>query len=67
MATAMTTPIISSPSARPIQSGESTHHHYQSIFPSSLSVMNTIARRPAKPIPLDDELDDLLMLFLLGF
>lgn len=38
-----------------IHSGDRTHHHDQSILPMSFSVMNTIASRPAKPMP--DELD----------
>jgi hypothetical protein len=35
-----------------IQSGDSTHHQLQSIFPVSLSTMNTIVNTLGIPIPL---------------
>jgi len=38
-----------------IQMGASTHHHDQSILPSSLSTTNTIVSSPTKPMPPDDE------------
>jgi hypothetical protein len=44
-----------------IQMGDNTHHHDQSILPSSLSVMKTSVKTPVKPIPPDDEFDELLM------
>ena len=52
----------------PIQSGERTYNHDQSITWVSLSTMNTIARSPQNPIPPDELLEDdddefLLMLF----
>ena len=34
-----------------IHIGDSTHHHDQSIFPMSLSVMNTMVSKPTNPIP----------------
>src|SRR3982751_149687 len=37
--------------ASPIQSGESTHHHDQSMYPVNLRPMNRTVRRPVKPTP----------------
>lgn len=31
--------------------GDNTHHHDQSIYPVSFSVIKTIAKRPVNPIP----------------
>jgi hypothetical protein len=39
-----------------IQIGARTHHQDQSITPIILSTMNTMARSPQKPVPLDEEL-----------
>src|SRR5688500_14887668 len=38
-------------SEQEIHIGDSTHPHDQSIFPMSLSVINTIVSKPANPIP----------------
>lgn len=55
--------MINTHTANEVQIGASTHHHDQSIKPVSLSVMKTMVRRPAKPIPpLDELLFDVLML-----
>jgi hypothetical protein len=45
--------------ANPIQSGESTHHHDQSILPINFKKMNRIVSKLVKPIPEDVELDAL--------
>jgi len=50
-------PATVSTMAAGIHTGASTHHHDHAITPVNLSVMNTIASRPLKPIPLEDELD----------
>lgn len=46
-----TTAVIEMMNKVPIQSGDSTHHHDHAITLVSLSVMNTMVSRPAKPIP----------------
>jgi hypothetical protein len=45
-----------------IHNVESTHHHDQSIFPISFSVINTIVSNPTKPIP-PLELVELVLMF----
>jgi hypothetical protein len=40
-----------------IQSGDSTHHHDQSMTPESFRAMKTIVSRPMKPIPPELEFD----------
>ena len=47
-----------------IQRGDNTHSQDQSILPMSLRTMNTMAKRPQKPIP-DPEFDELLLIDLL--
>ena len=37
--------------AKDIIIGESTQNHVQSITPTSLNTINTVARTPIKPIP----------------
>lgn len=56
--------ISRTPTARPIQSGESTHTHDHVITPVSLRTINTIVKRPVKPIPVPVLL---LLLLLLIF
>ena len=41
----------------PIHMGPNTHHHDQLMTWVSLSVMNTMVRSPANPIPPDDDLE----------
>jgi hypothetical protein len=47
-----------------IQIGGRTHHQDQLIFPISFSVMKTIVRRPANPIPPELLLDSLIVTLL---
>jgi len=44
-------PAITAARIRLIQIGESTHHHDQSITSVSFKMMNTMVRRPVKPMP----------------
>lgn len=58
-------PIITSPSG--IQRGDITHHQLQfATTPTSanFSIKNTRNNAPKKPIPPDDELDSLDMVFI---
>jgi hypothetical protein len=51
--------MISNAKAKPIHSGERTHHHDHeatTVIPNSLRAINRIVRTPKKPIPLlEDE------------
>ena len=49
-----------------IQMGERTHHHDHAMTFVSLRTMKTIVRRPAKPIPPDEEFDVLLMSLIIS-
>jgi hypothetical protein len=45
-----------------IHIGAKTHNHDQFIIFNNFNVMNTTANKPVNPIPLDDELLDIINL-----